>query len=157
MASEFACSIRMIDEGTRFEGSSRELPEIYIDTAPPIGTDQGYGPVELLLLSLTSCMTMTTAVLLRRRGENRVVQVKADTEGTLRTQPVIALDTARIAISMLSDDVEEELVQKTLEKAKSGPSVVWARLSGSLNIEVEVTVNRTDGSHFTTKYLDPMR
>lgn len=158
-AADFLCKIQLVDEKLRFEGNCPERPEVAavsIDAAEPIGTGAGYSPVDLLLMGLTSCVTMSLVGLLRRKGKT-ITTAAAATQGFMRTQPQRALARAELDIRLTAEGVEEEEILDTLKAQKVATSAVWARLSGSMDIHVAVTVQRADGSTVTARFEDPAR
>ncbi len=71
MTSDLLTSdIELINQKVKFSCRTRENVPVTVDYTPPIGDDEGYTSLELLLISLSSCIGTSLAVTLRRMKKN---------------------------------------------------------------------------------------
>ena len=64
-SKELTASIKLLNEKLHFEGVVDGNEPVSIDYTPPLGDNLGYTSLELLLLSLSSCMGSAILTFLR--------------------------------------------------------------------------------------------
>ena len=69
-SKELCTSINLINDKLHFMGAVEGNPPVSIDYTPPLGDNLGYTSLELLLLSLSSCIGSSLLVFLRRMRKN---------------------------------------------------------------------------------------
>ena len=82
--SVISVDLRTIDDKVKFAAVSRENQEIIIDYFPPYGEGKGYTSMELLLVSLGSCLSTTVITLMRDRMRKSVAGLSLRAIGTTR-------------------------------------------------------------------------
>jgi putative redox protein len=65
-SKELISSIRLINDKLHFEGTAGDSIPVSIDYTPPLGDNLGYTSLELLLLSLSSCIGSSVLTFLRK-------------------------------------------------------------------------------------------
>ena len=60
------------DDKVKFAAQARSKPEVAIDYFPPFGSADGYTSLELLLMSFSSCVSSTLAIILRNQMKRSV-------------------------------------------------------------------------------------
>lgn len=65
-SKELTASIKLLNEKLHFQGMVDGNEPISIDYTPPLGDNLGYTSLELLLLSLSSCVGSAVLTFLRR-------------------------------------------------------------------------------------------
>lgn len=65
-SKELNSTIKLINEKLHFEASIGDNKAISIDYTPPLGDNMGYTSLELLLLSLSSCVGSAVLTFLRK-------------------------------------------------------------------------------------------
>ena len=68
-SKELFASIKLINDRLNFEGLVQGNRPISIDYTPPLGDNLGYTSLELLLLSLSSCLGTALLTFLRKMGK----------------------------------------------------------------------------------------
>ena len=88
MANLFV-NVKRTNQKVHFEGVSTVNPDTVIpfDFAPPLGDGQGFGGLELLLMSFTGCVSTTLVFLLGRSGKH-ISSYTAAAEGIRSEQPL---------------------------------------------------------------------
>ena len=69
-SKELFTKIELKNDKLLFEGTTSNQPAISIDYFPPFGDGLGYTSLELFLLSLSSCLASSVALLLRKMNKN---------------------------------------------------------------------------------------
>jgi len=105
------------------------------DYYPPVGTNEGYTGLELLLLSLTSCVSVAVLYILRNNMKKTVTACKASAKGTQRDENPKILETISIEFQIQSPDISESDFA-TAVRAAEKICPVWNMLKSGTKIEV---------------------
>lgn len=135
-------SIRMSDGLSQYIAEAGALPPVTVDTHPPVGGGNGYTPLELLLISLISCTSMTTGSLLRDRMRRQVTDIKASGDGVLRETHPQTYETIDVHLEITSPDATEAEVARALKSAEEKVCPVWAMLKGNVDIRTTFELKR---------------
>ena len=68
-SKQLTASLNLVNDRLLFEGQVEGNSPIAIDYIPPFGDNLGYTSLELMLLSLSSCVGTALLVFLRRQGK----------------------------------------------------------------------------------------
>ena len=130
--------LHTLDDKVMFEATSRADSPIIVDYFKPLGTGQGYAPLELLMLSFGSCMGTGMLVLLRDRLRKTVRSMSIEVSGAQREERPQKIERMYVTLTIDADDLSEDEVRKMLTVAEEQICPVWAMLRG--NVEVETVV-----------------
>ena len=133
-------NLHNVDEKVKFSSNSRSNPEIIVDYFPPIGTGEGYTSLELLLISLATCISSTLLSFLRWKMDKHITALKVSARGTLRDEHPKALSHIRLDMTLESQDAGEEDVKTALAIAERTLCPVWSMLKGNVEIDVNFTI-----------------
>ncbi len=133
---ELNTSIRLLNDKLHFEGNVEANLPISIDYTPPLGDNMGYTSLELLLLSLSSCVGSAVLTFLRKMRKN-IFGFEIHSKGIRREEHPTCFKTIYLEIEMKSPDVTEEDFYKVVKLAEDTYCPVWALIKG--NVEVFVT------------------
>jgi len=131
--------LHTIDDKAMFHADARDNPEIVVDYFPPIGTGKGYTSLELLMVSLGTCVSTTLLGLLRYRMKKTVSSISAEVNGIVRDEHPKALEHIRLTLKISAADLSDSEVKEALQVAENEICPVWAMLKGNVAVEV-VTV-----------------
>lgn len=108
-------NVKRTNQKVHFEGVSITNPDIVIpfDFAPPLGDGQGFGGLELLLMSFTGCVSTTIVFLLERSGKH-ISSYTTSAEGIPSEQP-LALKEIRFNIHIESNDITETDMENVIK------------------------------------------
>lgn len=139
--SNLLVEIKRINQKVHFEGVSVDNPNITIpfDFAPPYGDGQGFGGLELLLMSFAGCVSTAIVVLLNRTGKH-ITSYSAKFEG-FRTEKPLSLSAIKFHISVGSEDLTNEDVEGVI-KAAADLSPVWLAVKHNVAVESSYEINR---------------
>jgi putative redox protein len=126
------------EDGLRFTGRNGRGHELAADYIPPLGKDEGFMGLELLLVSLACCSGQTTASLLRRMGSPpEGMRVEASGEKQDEHPKILTAVTLRFSFGA---GVAEEHARKAVALSEERFCPVWAMLKGTVPIAVEIAV-----------------
>jgi putative redox protein len=135
-------NLHTINDKVKFVSNSRNNPEISIDYFPPIGNGEGYTSLELLLISISSCISTTILTLLREKMHKNVATLKTNTKGVVRDEHPRALTHIQVEMIFESQDVEEADIKAALAVSEEKLCPVWAMLKGNVEISVSYVINK---------------
>jgi putative redox protein len=139
MAEPLEVIVTSTDQKLGYTGQLRSLAPITIDYVPPLGSGQGYLPLELLLMSLAACSGGTIGLLLRKMGKN-VSDIKVTAQGIRREQHPTSFQKIHLKFHLISKDTTDPDIQKAIQLAEASICPVWAMLKNDVEIATEYTI-----------------
>lgn len=132
-------ALRLVDEKVRMVAAVPGKPEITTDYFPPIGTGEGYTPLELTLISFSACLSTTLLTILRYSMKKTVKALSARAEGTQREESPKILAGILVAIEIDADDLTDEEVGAALARAEQ-ICPVWNMIDKRVSIDVRYQI-----------------
>ena len=132
---EVKASLHLLNNRLHFEGTADENQPISIDYIPPFGDNLGYTSLELLLLSLSSCVGSSVLVFLRRMKKT-ITGFKINATGIRKEEHPTGFKTIQLEILLTSTDTSHEELEKLLKLAEETYCPVWSMLRGNVEIEI---------------------
>ncbi len=132
---ELNSSITLINDKLHFNAIVENNEPISIDYTPPQGDNLGYTSLELLLLSLSSCVGSAVLTFLRKMKKT-ITGCEIIASGIRRTEHPIGFKKIILTISLKSSDTSVEDLKKVLLLAEDKYCPVWAMLKGNVEIEI---------------------
>lgn len=139
-SKELNSSIRLINDKLKFTGTVGDNPPVSIDYIAPLGDDSGYTSLELMLLSLTSCMGSAILTILRRMAKT-IEGCEIQAKGIRKEEHPTGFKIIYIEIILISTDVTENDMAKVLKLSEEKLCPVWSMLKGNVEIEVNYKIN----------------
>jgi putative redox protein len=137
-SKELVTTIRLINDKLNFEGIVEGNNLISIDYTPPLGDNLGYTSLELLLLSLSSCIGSAILTFLRKMKKT-ISGCEINSKGIRREEHPTCFKAILIEINLTSSDTTYEDMNKVIKLSEDTYCPVWAMLKG--NVEVDVKYN----------------
>jgi putative redox protein len=138
-SKELVASIRLINEKLNFEGIVEGNNPISIDYTPPLGDNLGYTSLELILLSLSSCIGSAVLTFLRKMKKT-IIGCEINSKGIRREEHPTCFKSILIEINLKSSDTTEEDLDKVLKLSEDTYCPVWAMLKGNVEVEVKYDI-----------------
>jgi putative redox protein len=132
---ELITRVKLINDKLKFAGHTGNLDLVTIDYISPLGDDQGYTSLELLLLSLSSCFGSALLVFLRRMNK-KITRFEIQARGVRREEHPTGFETIFLHIEMESPDLKVEELKKVTEMAEDKYCPVWSMMKGNTNLEI---------------------
>jgi putative redox protein len=139
-SKELNTSIVLINDKLNFKGTVGENSPISIDYIPPFGDNLGYTSLELLLLSLSSCIGSSVLLFLRKM-KKVIAGLEIKTRGIRKIEHPTGFKTIYIDINLKSSDTTEFEFNKVIKLAEETYCPVWAMLKGNVDIIINCTIN----------------
>ncbi len=133
-------NVTLVNDKVRFSGTTRNIPDVFMDYFPPVGDGEGYTGLEMLLLSLSGCSATAIAVLLRKMNKN-VGGLAVHATGTRQETAPFAFTRIDLEYTLTSSDATSDDLQKVIRLAETNMCPVWAMLKGNVEIVVETKIN----------------
>ncbi len=132
--------LHSLDNKVKFGATARNNPQIVTDYFPPIGTEQGYAPLELLMISFASCTCTALLTLLRNRKRKVVDGISVELEGIVREEAPKIVERMNMILNIKASDLTEQEVREMLQVAEEQVCPVWAMIKGNVEVEVAVRI-----------------
>jgi putative redox protein len=135
-SKELNASVKLINDKLHFTGTVGNNDPISIDYIAPLGDDLGYTSLELLLLSLESCIGSAVLTFLRRMGKT-ISACEIHANGLRREEHPTGFSKIFIEIEIKSHDVTPEDMLKVIKLSEEKYCPVLSMIKG--NVETEIT------------------
>jgi putative redox protein len=139
-SKELNASIKLINNKLHFTGTVGNNDPISIDYIAPLGDDLGYTSLELLLLSLGSCIGSAVLTFLRRMGKT-ITDCEITAKGLRKEEHPTGFKIIRVEIVLISPDVSEGDVKKVISLAEDKYCPVWSMIRGNTEVEIIFKIN----------------
>lgn len=138
-SKELNASIILINDKLHFTGTVCDNTPISIDYIPPFGDNLGYTSLELLLLSLSSCIGSAVLLLLRKMRKT-ITGLDINARGIRKEQHPTGFKTIFIEINLKSTDTTKEDIDKVIKLAEETYCPVWSMLKGNVEVEFNYSI-----------------
>jgi putative redox protein len=135
---ELNSSIILVNDKLNFNGIASDNIPLSIDYIPPLGDNLGYTSLELLLLSLSSCIGSAILTFLRKMRKS-INGLEIHSKGIRKEEHPTGFKIIYVEINLNSPDVSEEDLKKVIKLSEDTYCPVWSMLKG--NVEIEITFN----------------
>jgi len=132
-------SIILLNEKLHFEGKVNGNAPISIDYTPPLGDNLGYTSLELLLLSLSSCMSSSILVLLRKMGKT-ISGYEMIANGTRKETHPSGFKNIILEFTLNSENTTIDELSKVIQLSEETYCPVLSMLKGNVEIEIKKSI-----------------
>ena len=139
-SKELTASIRLLNEKLHFEGNVDGNEPLSIDYTPPLGDNLGYTSLELLLLSLSSCVGSAILTFLRKM-QKTITACEISAKGIRKEEHPTGFSTITLQINLTSPDTTSKDLNRVLKLAEETYCPVWAMLKGNVEINVKHSIS----------------
>lgn len=138
---ELNTQIRLANDKLNFTGTAGDNNPISIDYTAPLGDDLGYTSLELLLLSLSSCLGSAALTFLRRMNKT-INGFGIQAKGIRKTEHPTGFSVISLEINVTSPDITIEDLEKVVSLAENQYCPVWSMIKGNATVETFFVINR---------------
>lgn len=139
-SKELAASVMLINEKLLFEGNVAGNEPVLIDYVPPLGDNLGYTSLELLLLSLSSCVGSALLVVLRKM-QKHVHVFEIVSKGIRRQEHPTGFESINLEVILSSGNIEVEDMEK-VTRLIEGLCPVLSMVKGNVEISYNFTITK---------------
>jgi putative redox protein len=141
MGKVLETSVKLINDSIMFECCADSLPKIITDYIPPLGDGKGYMPLQLFLISLSSCFGGTVAPLLRRMGKS-VNALMITAKGQRREQHPTGFESIELDMILSSENATHEDVDRVIKMSEDKYCPVLSMIKGNVDVTVKYKIER---------------
>lgn len=136
---ELVTQVNLMNQKLLFSGKVNELDPIAIDYIPPLGDGNGYTSLELLLLSLSSCLGSALLTFLRRMNKE-IGGLEINAKGLRKEEHPTGFRLITLEIVLTSKNTNLAEIDRVLKLAEETYCPVWAMLRGNVEIKVNPVI-----------------
>ncbi len=138
-SKELSAKVKLVNDRLNFSGITEGNSPISIDYIPPLGDNLGYTSLELLLLSLSSCLGSAMLLFLRRM-QKTISEFEITVTGVRNEDHPTGIKNIVMTIHLKSPDVNEADLKKVAGLAEEKYCPVWSMIKGNVVINLEYTI-----------------
>jgi putative redox protein len=138
-SKELTATFCLQNDKLHFKGSASENDPVSIDYTTPLGDDLGYTSLELLLLSLSSCVGSSVLSLLRKMRKT-ITGCEIYSRGIRREEHPTAFEKIYLTINLKSPDTTDSELIKILKLSEDTYCPVWAMMKGNVKIDIKFQI-----------------
>lgn len=138
---ELNSSIKLVNEKLHFRANVDGNDPISIDYTPPLGDNLGYTSLELLLLSLSSCVGSAVLTFLRKMRKT-ITGCEIHAKGFRRDEHPVSFKKIILTIDLKSSDTTVDDLDKVIKMSEEKYCPVWALLKGNVEIEIRHNIRQ---------------
>lgn len=139
-SKELNASVKLINNKLNFTGTVEGNTPVSIDYIAPLGDNMGYTSLELLLLSLSSCLGSSVLTFLRRMNKT-IAACDIHSKGYRKQEHPTGFSRIVMDIHLTSADVTETDLMKVIKLSEDTYCPVWSMLKGNVEVEVLYNIN----------------
>lgn len=136
---ELTASLRLVNDKLNFTGNVEGNVPVSIDYTPPLGDNLGYTSLELLLLSLSSCLGSSVLTFLRRMGKT-ITLFEIRSKGLRRQEHPTCFSQIIMEMDIKADNLSEAEVDKVVQLSEATYCPVWSMIKGNVTVEVKYNI-----------------
>jgi putative redox protein len=140
-SKQLSASVKLINDKLNFSGIVEGNSPISIDYIPPLGDSMGYTSLELLLLSLSSCLGSAMLLFLRRM-QKTISEFEITAQGIRNDDHPTGFKNISMNIHIKSPDVSEADLEKVAGLAEEKYCPVWSMIKGNVVIKLDYTIRK---------------
>jgi putative redox protein len=138
---EVAAAVKLVNDKLNFSGIVDGNNPVSIDYIPPLGDNLGYTSLELLLLSLSSCIGSAVLLFLRRM-QKTISEFEITAKGVRKEDHPTGFKSILMNVNVKSPDVTEADLEKVVGLAEEKYCPVWSMIKGNVVINLEYTITK---------------
>jgi putative redox protein len=135
-SKELRASIILLNEKLNFSGRVDGNEPISIDYVPPFGDNLGYTSLELLLLSLSSCVGSSVLIFLRKMRKT-ISGFEINATGVRKEEHPTGFKTITLLLTIKSTDTTSDDLDKVIKLSEDTYCPVWSMLKGNVVIDIK--------------------
>lgn len=141
--NQLKVEIALQNEKVKFFAYAGDNNPINIDYIAPIGDGEGYTSLELLLISLSTCLS-TSVLLLLRKQKKEIHNCYMTSYGTRREIHPTYLEDITLELKIISPDVLMEDINQAISLSESTICPVINMFKEDIKIKIVPTIHRPE-------------
>ena len=140
---ELITSVNLLNNKLHFEGIVSGNEPVSIDYTPPLGDNLGYTSLELLLLSLSSCLGSSVLTFLRKMNKT-IDGLKISSKGIRRQELPTAFESILMHLIIISSNVETTDLDRVIKLSEETYCPVLAMIRGNVSVSVTYEITPSE-------------
>lgn len=140
-SKEVTTELKLVNDRLNFLGNAGYDQPVSIDYIPPLGDNKGYTSLELLLLSLSSCLGTSVLTMLRKMNKT-VSSFEIRSAGYRKQEHPTGFRNIRLDIFLKSPDVTGIEMDKAIKLSEDTYCPVWSMIKGNTEVEVNYDIKK---------------
>lgn len=138
-SKEVYSSVKLVNDRLHFMGTVDGNDPVSIDYIAPLGDNLGYTSLELLLLSLTSCVGSSVLTFLRRMNKT-ILDCEITAKGLRREEHPTGFKSILVEILIKSPDVTDQEMIKMIALAEDKYCPVYSMIKGNTDVHTDFKI-----------------
>ena len=134
-------TVKLVNNKLHFMGSVDNNEPVSIDYISPLGDDLGYTSLELLLLSLSSCIGSSVLTFLRRMNKT-ISSCEIKSRGFRKEEHPTGFRKIEVNILLGSGDLTDEDVRKVIALSEDKYCPVYSMIKASTEVIISHYIQR---------------
>jgi putative redox protein len=134
-SKELHASLVLLNDKLHFNGLVENNSPVSIDYTPPLGDNLGYTSLELLLLSLSSCIGSAILTMLRKMRKN-LLGLEIQSKGIRREEHPTGFKTILLEIDLTSPDTTSDDLDRVIKLSEDTYCPVWSMIRGNVDVVI---------------------
>jgi len=139
-SKELTASVMLINDKLLFEGNVNGNEPVLIDYVPPLGDNLGYTSLELLLLSLSSCVGSAMLVVLRKM-QKQLQNFEIVSKGIRRQEHPTGFESITLEVLLQSENITVDDMEKVTQLIE-GLCPVLSMVKGNVAVNYIYAINQ---------------
>lgn len=139
-SKELIASVKLINNKLNFSGIVDGNTPVSVDYTPPLGDNLGYTSLELLLISLSTCLGSAILAFLRKMQKS-ISDFEISSKGFRNQEHPTGFRNIHIDIRMKSPDANEDDLKKVIALAEEKYCPVWSMIKGNVSLTIQYAIN----------------
>jgi putative redox protein len=140
-------AVKLVNDRLKFAGLVDNNEPVSIDYIAPLGDNSGYTSLELLLLSLNSCVGSAVLTFLRKM-KKKITGCEIHSTGLRKEDHPTGFKHILLNISIDSPDVTDAEMNKVIQMSEEKYCPVWSMLKGNVEIEIRYVIRDPSFDHY---------
>jgi putative redox protein len=132
---ELNASVKLVNNKLHFRGMVDGNHPVDIDYIAPLGDDEGYTSLELLLLSLASCVGSAVLTFLRRMEKN-ISACRIDASGKRRPEHPTGFERIELNLVIHSNNISSSDMDKVILLTEGKYCPVYSMIRGNTDVRI---------------------
>jgi putative redox protein len=138
-SKELKTLVKLVNRKLHFSGETEGQTPVSIDYIPPLGDNLGYTSLELLLLSLSSCLGSALLTFLRKMNKT-IEHFEIASTGLRKGTHPTSFSTVRMEVRLISPDVTLTELKKLTRAAEDMYCPIWDMIRGNVKVDVHYII-----------------
>jgi len=138
-SKELSSSIKLVNDKLNFIGTVDGNEPVSIDYIAPLGDNLGYTSLELLLLSLTSCIGSAVLTFLRRMNKT-IINCEIKAQGLRREEHPTGFKNISVEILLESPGLTNEDMMKVIKLTEDKYCPIYSMIKGNTDIQINYNI-----------------